>query len=641
MNKVSGLSDYSMSDVEMKNAYLLNSTNKMVDYLKAFDIDRCAAGFRRTAGLEVTSPSYGGWETSLISGHAMGHYMSALAQGYINTGDDELLKKSTALIDALYEAQIKEDTQINGMTLKKGFLFASTEAWSGGKAVWGEGQFDNVENKKTDIKTSAWVPWYTMHKILAGLIDTYKYTNNKKALEMADALGTWVYNRICDYDEKMHTQLLNIEYGGMNDALYELYKISRNKKHAISAHMFDEITLFDSIYNGEDILADIHANTTIPKIIGALNRVRAIDATDGQLEKDAPDTEHDRAYYLAVAENFWDIVINNHSYITGGNSEMEHFRTPHTENEHRNAVNCETCNTYNMLKLSRELFKITGSKKYADYYENTYLNAIVSSQNPKTGMTMYFQPMATGYYKVYSSRWDDFWCCTGSGMESFTKLTDSIYYRKDNIIVVNQYISSILTDKDNGLRLTQTSQLPEVGTSAITLETLDNSSDTAAIALRIPEWSASSPVIKLNGAVIEYTAPTGYAVIKRKWKSGDTIEITMPMAVRAYGLADHSAVTAFKYGPTLLSVGLGTEDMTDVSIGMAVRTATKSMDFNEYVTVTSGTREEWFSKLNDNMKKTEGKLEFTMQNTDRPLVFTPHYRRHDERYGIYWYIIGK
>ena len=639
---VTGLSDYSMTDVEMKDDYLINGTEKMAAYLNDFDVNKLASGFRRTAGLSSTSDTYPGWETSLIAGHAVGHYMTAVAQGCNNTGDEGLLKMSNDLIDALYDAQIKEDTTINGNPVKKGYLFATTNAWSGGRVVTGETQFDNVEKNKTNITTEAWVPWYTMHKILAGLVDTYKLTGSEKALEMADALGTWVYNRVGSYDSAMQARVLNIEYGGMNDALYELYKITKDPNHAKAAHMFDEISLFDSLYNHNDVLANKHANTTIPKILGALNRVRAIDATDGQLETDAPDSAHDREYYLKVAENFWDIVVNDHSYITGGNSENEHFRAAHTENAYRNNVNCETCNTYNMLKLSRELYKLTGDKKYEDYYEGTFLNAIVSSQNPETGMTMYFQPMATGYFKVFSTPWNDFWCCTGSGMESFTKLTDSIYYKKDGAVVVNQYISSVLTDKDNNIKLTQASQLPDGETSTITVEPISGDIQSADVMLRVPEWCASAPTIKINGEDYEYTQSAGYVTIGRDWKAGDKIEITMPMEMRAYGLADNDTVTAFKYGPTVLSVGLGKENMTEESHGMAVRKPKTKADVNEYVIIDSdyGTREDWLNNLDENMEKTDGKLEFTMRNTDQALVFTPHYRRFDERYGIYWYVSG-
>lgn len=642
---ITGLTDYDMSNVKMTNEYLTNGETKMTDYLKKFDVDRSVEGFRRTAGIAKGVDTYGGWETSLIAGHAIGHYISALAQGVeyskADTVDNELLEKSQAMIDALYGAQIKDDCVISEKSVKKGFLFATTNAWGNGSIVSGEGQFDNVEANKTNITTQAWVPWYTMHKILAGLVDTYKFTGNEKALEMASLLGDWVYNRVGSYDEAMQKRVLNIEYGGMNDCLYELYKLTGKAEHAKAAHMFDEISLFDEIYAHNDVLADKHANTTIPKIIGALNRYRTNAETDGKLLTDSADSR-EIEYYLTVAENFWDIVVNDHSYITGGNSENEHFRNAHTENAYRNNINCETCNTYNMLKLSRELYKITGEKKYADYYESTFLNAIVSSQNPETGMTMYFQPMATGYQKVFSSEFNDFWCCTGSGMESFTKLTDSIYYKKKNTVVVNQYISSVLTDTDNNIKLTQVSSLPDGETASVTVEPINGSTQQAAIALRVPEWTASAPTVKINGTAVEYVQSAGFITIERDWAVGDTVEITLPMQIKAYSLADSDTVTAFKYGPTVLSVGLGSENMSEKSHGMAVRVPNSKADVNEYITINSdyGTREEWLDNLNENMVKTDGKLEFTLKNTDQSLVFTPHYKRYNERYGIYWYITG-
>lgn len=642
---ITGISDYKMSDVEMTNEYLINGESMMAEYLKKFNIDKSTEGFKRTAGKATGVGTYGGWETSLIAGHAIGHYVSALAQGTeyskATEVDEDLLAKSQQIIDALYDAQIKEDTTVNGKVVKKGYLFATTDPWSGGTVVSGEGQFDNVENGKTNITKEAWVPWYTMHKILAGLVDTYKFTGNERALEMASELGDWVYNRVGNYSSAMQAKVLNIEYGGMNDCLYELYKLTGKPEHAKAAHMFDEISLFDDLYEHKDVLANKHANTTIPKVIGGLNRYRTYLETNGKLSEDSQDS-HELEYYLTMAENFWDIVVNDHSYITGGNSENEHFRNAHTENAYRNNINCETCNTYNMLKLSRELYKLTGDKKYVDYYESTFLNAIVSSQNPETGMTMYFQPMATGYFKVFSTEFDDFWCCTGSGMESFTKLTDSIYYKKDDKIIVNQYISSVLTDKENNIRLMQNSQLPNGETVSFKVESINGDVQKASIILRVPEWTADVPTVKINGEEVEYIQSGGFIEINREWDLGDTIELTLPMEIRAYSLADSDTVTAFKYGPTVLSVGLGKDDMTEKSHGMAVRVPKTKAEVNEYVIIDSnyGTREEWIDNLDKNMVKTDGKLEFTMQNTDQALVFTPHYKRYDERYGIYWYITG-
>ncbi len=482
------IEDYPMSAVEMKNSYLSNANDKMKAYLMDIDLDRYVAGFREMAGIEHDAEPYGGWENSLIAGHSVGDYITALAQEYAYSEagepDAAVIEKLNALVDALSEVQIKEDGIVQGQPVKAGYLFAATaKNWYDFTPMYGEQQFENVEDGKGNIIEEAWVPWYTMHKILAGLIDAYKLTGNEKALETASKLGDWVYNRVKDYDTTvlesgitLQQQVLNIEYGGMNDALYELYKLTGKADHAKAAHMFDEISLFDELYNGNDVLAGKHANTTIPKILGALNRYRTYEEVGDQLLNDSPDDGHDMDYYLTVAENFWDMVVNDHSYITGGNSENEHFREPHTEDAYRNNVNCETCNTYNMLKLSRELYKITGDRKYADYYETTFLNAIVSSQNPETGMTMYFQPMASGYFKVYSDPYENFWCCTGSGMESMTKLNDSIYYHKDDTVIVDQYISSVLTDEENGVVITQESDLPNGTTARFTVTSSDQES---------------------------------------------------------------------------------------------------------------------------------------------------------------------
>lgn len=640
-------SDYSLKDIEITNAYLMNGFNKMAEYLKKFDIDKSVEGFRRTAGIGKGKDTYEGWETSLIAGHAIGHFVTALAQGYAYSqgnrkADKKLLEMSEEIIEAFDEAQIKQDKEINGEQVRKGFLFASTDGWNGASAVYGEKQFDNIENNRANIITEAWVPWYTMHKILAGLIDTYKFTGNTKALEIASFLGDWVYNRVSKYDEAMQKKVLNIEYGGMNDCLYELYKFTRKPEHAKAAHIFDEIPLFDKLYEHIDVLENKHANTTIPKIIGALNRYRANEETDGELINVSKDNRNIE-YYLTVAENFWEIVVDGHSYITGGNSENEHFRTSMKKDKCRNHINCETCNTYNMLKLTRELFKITGNKKYADFYENTFLNAIISSQNPETGMTMYFQPMGTGYFKVFSSEFKDFWCCTGSGMENFTKLNDSIYFKGRNEIIVNQYISSILTDKENNINLIQNSSLPDREDILFEIQSLKGEKQYAKIKFRVPDWIAGKPIVKLNRNETEVNISEGYIEIEKDWTAGDIVEITLPMEMRVYGLSDNENVVAFKYGPVVLSANLGVSDIEEKFHGMAVRVPEHKLEVDEFIRVNEnyGTREKWLGNLAENMVKIDGELTFMLENTDQKLIFTPHYKRYKERYGIYWYLVDK
>ena len=233
-----------------------------------------------------------------------------------------------------------------------------------------------------------------MHKILSGLLSVYTYTKNETAKKVAENLGKWISRRCLGWSEDVRKQVLAVEYGGMNDCLYELYSITQREEFLKAAHQFDEMPLFQQLYEGKDILNGLHANTTIPKVLGALKRYCVL----GEEEK----------FYLIAAEKFWDMVVSHHSYVTGGNSEWEHFGKPDILDGERTSCNCETCNTYNMLKLSKALFEITLERKYADFYENAYLNAILSSQNPETGMTTYFQPMASGYFKVYSTPYDSF-----------------------------------------------------------------------------------------------------------------------------------------------------------------------------------------------------------------------------------------
>ena len=427
------IQDFPLSDVAMLDSYSTNAFSKELEYLLSFDTNRLLAGFRENAGMNTFGAKrYGGWENTNIAGHTVGHYLSAVAQAYQNPSitekqRSELYGKITAIIDGMRECQKNSKG-------KTGFVWAAAHPNGTGVEV----QFDNVEAGKSNIISEAWVPWYTMHKLIAGIVDVYNATGYSTAKDLGSDLGDWVYNRCKTWNDSKHNTVLSIEYGGMNDCLYNLYLITNKDNHAAAAHYFDETALFEKVLQGgANVLNNRHANTTIPKFIGALNRYKALDG------KTVNGETVDASRYLEYAEAFWDMVTTHHTYITGGNSEWEHFGQDDILDKERTNCNCETCNSYNMLKLSRELYKITGDSKYMDFYENAYYNSILSSQNPETGMTTYFQPMATGYFKVYSSQFDHFWCCTGSGMENFTKLGDTIYMHKDNTLYVNMYQSGI------------------------------------------------------------------------------------------------------------------------------------------------------------------------------------------------------
>ncbi|MBP1907536.1 DUF1680 family protein [Paenibacillus turicensis] len=607
------LQDFPMNQVQMTDTYISNAFDKEYRYLKNYELDRLLSAFRQTRGLAPKAANYPGWENTEIRGHTLGHYMTAIAQAYLNSHDSEFLDKINYILDDLEICQFES-----------GYLSAFPEQL-----------FDNVENKQP-----AWVPWYTMHKIIAGLGAIYKVTQHATAYKIVSQLGDWVYNRSSAWSPEVHQQVLSVEYGGMNDCLYELYKITKNENHLFAAHQFDELTLFEPISGGKDILKGKHANTTIPKFLGALNRYLVLGESE--------------VFYLQSVIKFWDMVVHHHSYITGGNSEWEHFGEPDILDAERSNFTAETCNTYNMLKLTKELFKLTGEVKYADFYENTFMNAILSSQHPHSGMTMYFQPMATGYFKVYSSAFEHFWCCTGTGMESFTKLNDSIYFYDDKNIYVNQYISSIVESPEHGVKLEQVSALPiqDITTFRITLLPNTKSGDgdksksesaSFALRLRLPDWLAGQAHVTVNGELYSYKIENNYAVLTHPWQNGDEICIQLPMKVTYHSLPDAPHVLGFKYGPIVLSAALGTADMSQSATGVNVSVPTKNMLVKDFITPTQATVEEWLSNFDQNFVRVSEDLVFELRGTDEDakLQFTPHYKQHEQRYGIYWNFVGK
>ncbi len=580
-----------MKNVTLLDVYEQNAFNLEKKYLKSLDPNKLLKGFCEIAGIDSNAEKYGGWETSAIQGHTLGHYLTAVAQSFASSGDEEFKKITDYMVSVLAKCQGEN-----------GYLAAIPES-----------HYSQLE--KGDTK-GTWVPWYSLHKILAGLISVYEFTKNEQALFVASKLGDWVYSHTSNWDEEIQKTVLNIEYGGMNDALYDLYKFTKSEKHLSAAHSFDELTLFEPLYNGNDILNGKHANTTIPKIKGALNRYLV--------------TGED--YYLQVAKNFWDIVINNHTYITGGNSEWEHFGESQILDAERTNCNCETCNTYNMLKLTRDLFKITGDTKYADYYENTFINAILSSQNPKTGMTTYFQPMATGYFKVYSTPYDHFWCCTGSGMENFSKLADSIYFHNDESLYVNRFASSKILWKEKGLEIIQAANLPSV---KFTINGVAN----AQIVLRIPNWT-HNPTVKINGIKIDYKAKNNLIILENDWHN-DVIEYTLPMQITVHPLPDNENAVAFKYGPFVLSANMGNNEMNTTTTGVNVTIPESNLNISDTLIILNDSVENWLKNINENLVKDENSMDFTLKGTNQKLIFSPHYKQHANRYGIYFHLKEK
>ena len=649
-NEMGWTEPFELDKVQILDDYYLSAQKSDIAFLKKMDTARLLAGFRTTAGIDTKGVRpYGGWEDSLLGGHCVGHYLTALAQAVKVTGDKELKEKSQTLIAGLEECQKKLGT---------GFLFGAKVEDK--EDV--EKQFDILEGKK---KGETWVPWYNMHKVLAGLVDTYKYTGNETALLVAEKLGDWIYERVSKWDLKTNQKVLETEYGGMNDCLYELYSYSHNKHHLEAAQKFDEKALFLMAAKGEkNCLDGKHANTQIPKFIGAIKRYNVL--------KQLGEAKQEDEAYLVDAEKFFEMVVKRHSFVTGGISVMEHFRKDYHLDEIRTQTNCESCCAHNMLKLAKELFKATRKKEYADYYETTLRNAIMGAVKTESGAASYFTPMATGYYKTFGEEDPEknmFWCCTGSGMENFTKLGDSIYFRANDTLLVNQYVASKVTWEEKNLVLTQKSDVTKSEEISFVLNALhDKEISDVAIALRIPDWMHGEATIYVNGAEKMTAAGNSeYVLLERNWEDGDVIMAKYPMSVESVGLLDQDAVFAFRYGPTVLAAKLGKEKMGEATWAGIDLTAplykvvgnecrkdtiaygepkTTEMLDNETLTIQEETSvNEFVSHIERYLvRDTESEtLSFHLKGTDADttfengLQFVPFNTLNDERYGIYWY----
>lgn len=648
-NEMGWTEPFELDKVQILDNYYLSAQKSDIAFLKKMDTARLLAGFRTTAGIDTKGVRpYGGWEDSLLGGHCVGHYLTAIAQAVKVTGDKELKEKSQTLIAGLEECQKKLGT---------GFLFGAKVEDK--EDV--EKQFDILEGKK---KGETWVPWYNMHKVLAGLVDTYKYTGNETALLVAEKLGDWIYERVSKWDLKTNQKVLETEYGGMNDCLYELYSYSHNKHHLEAAQKFDEKALFLMAAKGEkNCLDGKHANTQIPKFIGAIKRYNVL--------KQLGEAKQEDETYLVDAEKFFEMVVKRHSFVTGGISVMEHFRKDYHLDEIRTQTNCESCCAHNMLKLAKELFKATGKKEYADYYETTLRNAIMGAVKTESGAASYFTPMATGYYKTFGEEEPEknmFWCCTGSGMENFTKLGDSVYFRANDTLLVNQYVASKVTWEEKNLVLTQKSDVTKSEEVSFVINALHGKGTSdVAIALRIPDWMHGEAVIYVNGAEKQFVTGSGYVLLERDWEDGDVIMAKYPMSVESVGLLDQDAVFAFRYGPTVLAAKLGKEKMGEATwagidltaplykvVGNECRKDTiaygepKTTELLDSETLTiqkEASVNDFVSHIERYLvRDTESEtLSFHLKGTDADttfengLQFVPFNTLNDERYGIYWY----
>jgi DUF1680 family protein len=519
---------FDLRDVRLLDGPFKHAQELDHQYLLSLDPDRLLHNFRVNAGLPSSAQPLGGWEEPKceLRGHSVGHYLSACAMMYASTGDEQLKQKANAIVEGLAECQNKIGT---------GYLSAFPENF-----------FDRVETGK-----QVWAPWYTLHKIYAGLVDVYLLCDNQQALEVTLKMADWAKAKTDKLSEEQMQKMLGVEHGGMNDALAEIYAITGDQKYLKPSQRFNHRAVLDPLSRREDKLTGLHANTQFPKVIGA---ARQYELTG------------DIALHT-IATYFWDVVTKERSYVIGGNSDGEHFSPKQELSKYIGPTTTETCNTYNMLKLTRHLFCWEPRAEYSDYYERALYNHILASQNPENGMMCYYVPLKTGSTKTFSGPLDAFWCCVGTGIENHAKYGDSIYFHDSNDdLYLNLFIASELNWKDKGVKIRQETKYPlEAATHLIfTCEKPVEMS----LNIRHPYWAVEGVQVAVNGKnESSNNKPGSYFTLSRVWKNGDTVDITMPMTLRIEAFRDNPRKLAFMYGPLVLCAELNREHEFPTLVG--------------------------------------------------------------------------
>ena len=499
-------------------------------FLLALDPDRLLHTFRLNAGLPSMAQPLGGWEAPDVElrGHSTGHYLSALSLMYAYTGDQRFKARADLLVAELAKVQD---------------ALAAKASHPGYLSAFPEELLDRVETRR-----AVWAPYYTLHKILAGLIDANQLCDNRQALDIAERLAGWVKFRTDRLTHEQQQAMLETEFGGMAESLANLSAIAGKPGYLTLARVFDHDRLFGPLASGDDPLDGLHANTQIPKMIAA--------AREYELTGDTR--------YRDIAQTFWTRVATARSYANGGDSDDEHFFPVSQFAERLGAESSETCNTYNMLKLTRHLFAWAPSATLMDFYERGLYNHILASQDPQTGGVIYYCPLKPGAFRTYSSATNSFWCCVGTGMENHAKYPDTIYFHDDRAIWVNLFIPSVVTWRERNLTIKQDTRFPD--DDQVRLTVTAGQPTRVAINLRYPGWAGADATIAVNGtAVAISSAPGSYVTIDREWRSGDQIVARFPMHLRTEPLPGHPTTVAVFDGPILLAGDLGRAGLSDAT----------------------------------------------------------------------------
>ena len=565
-------------------------------YLDSLAVDRLLHSFRITAGISSSATPYKGWEdpTCELRGHfAGGHFLSAVALASAGAGNSGLETRGNELVAGLDACQKKMGT---------GFLSA-----------YPTDLFEHLAQGKP-----VWAPFYTYHKIMAGLLDMYLLTGNADALQIAESMGQWAQEFMVGISTDQRQRMLRTEYGGMNEVLVNLAAATGKDRYVVAAHLFEQPSFLDPLAERRDELQGLHANTHVPKIIGA---ARMYEVTG------------DRRY-REIAEYFLTEVLAARSYAIGNTSLDEHWRTePGKLSGTLGWTNAECCVAYNLMKLQRLVFGWTADPRWMDAYERSLFNCRLGTQNAQ-GLKQYFFPLAAGYWRTYNSPEESFWCCTGSGVEEFAKFADTIYFRRGKDIYVNQFIASTLDWKDEGIILEQVTQFPrEQGT---TLRIKASRPGLRSIHIRVPGWTTEEAYVKINGRAIDAMAdPGSYFAIRRNWQEGDNITISLPMALHQESPPGDDSVSAAMYGPLVLAADLGAAPTDEryriIRSGDTVPKNLPPSDPLPGVTADPEVGTDQWIQI-----ESKQDLRFTAAGKDAKHQLMPMYLIGDQRYSVYW-----
>lgn len=597
---------FDMQDVRLLPSIFTQNRDRTAEWIMSLDVNSLLQSFRNTSGAYAALEGgysaikkLGGWESldCDLRGHTTGHLLSALAYLYASTGEAKYKAKADSLVAGLEVVQ--QTFTANG---SEGYLSA-----------YGEGLINrNIAGK------SVWAPWYTLHKLYAGLIDQYLYANNDKALVIMKNAAAWAYRKLKPLTEEQRRLMLRNEFGGTNEAFYNLYAITGEEQHKWLAEFFYHAAVLDPLADHTDELKFKHANTFIPKLLG--------EARNYELSANARSN--------GMVHYFWNRVVDHQTFCTGGNSHKEKFIPSDSLSQYLTGYTQETCNTNNMLKLTRHLFTWDAEAKYADFYERALYNHILGQQDPETGMVAYFLPLLPGAHKVYSTPDQSFWCCVGTGFENHTKYNEAIYYHDDKGVYVNLFIPSELHWKEKGLRLTQETNFPSSG--KVTLRVDVDQTVTVPLYLRHPAWAAKVEV-KVNGRKAALSQhPTSYITLERKWKKGDQVEIYYPMDLHLAKTNDNPNKAAVMYGPLVLAGTMGKEGMTGTAPFSNPQVHNDYYTYDYHVPAGLKTSLQVDEKnLPDRVKMTDPEQLVFVDKLDG-VALAPIHRIHQQRYVVYW-----